>query len=250
MITPSFPEELINFDGEKLDFVFHQSASDSRTVIVLGHGVTGHKDRPFLVQIAEGLAAKGLNVLRFSWSGNGESEGEFSASNITKEVRDLDAIIGILISAGYRIAYAGHSMGGAVGVRRAAEDDRIEWLISLAGIVHTASFAQSAFGHLVPEEGLMFDKPGLILPAAYMADLNGLDTLIDEVDQIKVPWLLIHGTNDPVVPHQDSRDAYARATGDKTYVELPGIDHLFEPEAIPRVVKTAADWCLERFGRS
>ncbi|GAB5560790.1 MAG: alpha/beta hydrolase [Synoicihabitans sp.] len=247
MSLVTFPPALINFDGERLDFVFHAGAPNSRKIIVLGHGVTGHKDRPFLVEIAEGLAARGFNVVRCSWSGNGESEGEFSASNITKEVRDLDAIIGTLKTAGYRIAYAGHSMGGAVGVRRAAHDQRIEWLISLAGIVHTWSFAQSAFGHLTPGEGLMFDKPGLVLPQAYMDDLQAIGSLIDEVDQIKVPWLLIHGTNDPVVPQQDSRDAYARATGDKTYVELPGIDHLFAPNAIPKVVDTVADWCRDRF---
>jgi len=216
-------------------------------LLVLGHGVTGHKDRPFLIEMAAGWAAMGLNVLRFSWSGNGESEGDFAASNITKEVADLDAVLTQLTAAGFVIVYVGHSMGGAVGVTRAAQDSRIRLLVSLSGIVHPRSFAESAFGHLVAGEGLMFDKPGLVLPEAYMADLRGIDSVIDHIDRITMPWLLIHGTADNVVPIQDSRDAYARATGDKTFVALPGADHLFAPDAIPQVVETVGQWCLKRF---
>lgn len=247
MPAPLIPECLTNFDGEQLDFVYHPGNPDRRELLVLGHGVTGHKDRPFLIEMAEGWAAMGLNVLRFSWSGNGDSEGDFAESNITKEVRDLDAVLGTLVDAGFEITYVGHSMGGAVGVKRAAQDPRIRRLVSLSGIVHTRSFAENAFGHLTPGEGLMFDKPGLILPRAYMVDLRTIDSVIDEVDAIKVPWLLVHGTADNVVPIQDSHDAYARATGDKTFVELPGADHLFAPDAIPQVVKTVGEWCLERF---
>lgn len=249
MALPQIPETLLNFSGERLDFAFHAGAPDRGEVIVLGHGVTGHKDRPFLVEIAEGLAALGFNVLRHSWSGNGASEGVFSESNITKEVADLDAIIGTLVGAGFSIAYAGHSMGGAVGVRRAAHDERIRWLISLAGVVHTRSFAEAAFGHLRPGEGLMLDKPGMVLSAAYMADLCGIDSVIDDVAQVRVPWLLVHGTADPLVPIKHSHDAYARASGDVELVELPGADHLFAPDAIPRVVEAMGAWCRERFDR-
>ena len=247
MPVPLIPESLTNFDGEQLDFAYHPGNPDRRELLVMGHGVTGHKDRPFLVEMAEGWAAMGLNVLRFSWSGNGDSEGKFAESNITKEVRDLDAVLGTLVNAGFENTYVGHSMGGAVGVKRAAQDLRIRRLVSLSGIVHTRSFAENAFGHLTPGEGLMFDKPGLVLPAAYMADLRSIDSVIDEVDAIKVPWLLVHGTADNVVPIQDSRDAVERAKGDTTFVELPGADHLFAPDAIPQVVKTVGEWCLERF---
>lgn len=244
-VTP--PETLTNFAGERLDFAYHAGSPGRRELLVLGHGVTGHKDRPFLIEMAVGWAAMGLNVLRLSWSGNGDSEGQFAESNITKEVSDLDAVLATLVEAGFAIAYVGHSMGGAVGVKRAAQDPRIQWLVSLAGIVHTRSFAENAFGHLTPGEGLMFDKPGLVLPAAYMADLRGIGSVIDDVDRVTVPWLLLHGTADDIVPIQDSRDAVARATGDVMFVELPGIDHLFAPNAIPQVVKTVGDWCLDRF---
>ena len=56
---------------------------------MIGHGVTGHKDRPFLIALAEGLAAAGLAALRLSFSGNAGSEGRFVDATITKEVPDV-----------------------------------------------------------------------------------------------------------------------------------------------------------------
>lgn len=236
-----------NAAGEQLDYSFHPGAPGARNIVVIGHGVTGHKDRPFLVALAEGLSAAGIPALRHSWSGNGDSEGVFAESNITKEVADLGAILDALDACGYRVAYAGHSMGGAVGVKRAVRDPRVRWLISLAGIVHAAEFAEHAFGHLTPGEGLMFDKPGLVLPAAYMADLRTIGTVVDEAAQVSVPWLFVHGTADPLVPIHHSRDAFARAREPKQLVELPGADHIFEPDLTPTMVRTVTDWCLNQF---
>jgi len=236
-----------NAAGERLDYSFHPGAANARHVVVIGHGVTGHKDRPFLVALAEGLAAAGIPALRHSWSGNAGSEGAFAESNITKEVADLGSIIDALATQGYTMAYAGHSMGGAVGVRRAASDDRVRLLVSLAGIIHAREFAEATFGDLVPGESLMFDKPGLVLPAAYMADLRSIDTLVDDAARVKVPWLLVHGTADPLVPIHHSRDAFNRATAPKQFVELPGADHIFEPGMTGLMVRTVVDWFSARF---
>ena len=236
-----------NSNGERLDYAFHEGDRDSRHLVIIGHGVTGHKDRPFLVALAEGLAAAGVHALRHSWSGNGDSDGAFAESNITKEVADLGSLIDAVSEAGYTVTYAGHSMGGAVGVRRAARDQRIQFLISLAGIVHTREFAESAFGHLTPGEGLMFDKPDLILPPAYMDDLRGIGSVVNEAAEVTVPWLFVHGTDDDLVPIQHSRDAYARARSPKQFTELPGADHIFEPDLTDQMVNAVTTWCAARF---
>ena len=116
---------------KKLDYAFHCGNAASKHIIVLGHGVTGNKDRPFLVALARALEAEGFNVMRVSFAGNGDSEGRFEDATITKEVEDLGSVLDALD--GYAICYAGHSMGGAVGVLRASTDARIQHLISLAG---------------------------------------------------------------------------------------------------------------------
>src|SRR6185295_12644802 len=106
--------EIKNAQGERLDYCFHAAEKNSKSIVVIGHGVTGNKDRPFVVALAEGLAQAGISALRFSFSGNGASGGKFVDSTISKEAEDLGAVLGALN--GYTVCYAGHSMGGAVGV--------------------------------------------------------------------------------------------------------------------------------------
>ena len=201
--------EIKNRHGEQLDYTFHEGEKESKSIVVLGHGVTGNKDRPFVVALGEGLAAADIPALRFSFSGNGTSEGKFTDSTISKEVDDLGAVLDHLNE--YTVCYVGHSMGGAVGVLRASEDKRIQLLVSLAGMVHTKAFAQREFGDVTPDEGFMWDEPDCPLSQAYMDDLTQINTVVDLSPQITIPWLLVHGNEDDIVPIEDSHDILAKA---------------------------------------
>ncbi|MCC7264905.1 MAG: alpha/beta hydrolase [Candidatus Latescibacteria bacterium] len=235
-----------NPQGERLDYSFHPGRAGSDAVVVLGHGVTGNKDRPFVLALAEGLAAAGIPALRFSFAGNGASEGRFADATITKEVADLGAVLDAL--AGRRVAYVGHSMGGAVGVLRASTDLRIGLLVSLAGMVHTAAFAQREFGMVEPEKGFMWDDEACPLSQAYMDDLAAIGSVVDRAAAIRVPWLLVHGTEDDVVPLQDSRDICARANEPRELCEIPGAGHVFSGEATPVMVAKVVGWLSSRLG--
>jgi uncharacterized protein len=237
-------DRIVNAQGERLDFTLHPGAPGARQIVVIGHGVTGHKDRPFLIAIAEGLSRAGIPALRVSWSGNAGSEGRLADCTLSKEVADLGTVLDVL--ADYEVTYAGHSMGGAVGVLRASTDVRIRRLISLAGMVHVRAFAEHHFGALTPGRDLMWGKTGCVLSPAYMDDLRAIDTVVDRAAQISVPWLLVHGTADTLVPIQDSRDAFARAREPKELVVLEGCDHVWEPGFTPRMVETVVGWCLRR----
>ena len=209
--------ELRNRVGEKLDYTLTEHDNSPYTVVI-GHGVTGNKDRPFLVALAEGLNNAGITNLRFSFAGNGDSEGKFTDANISKEVEDLGAVLDALEDADRRsnkICYIGHSMGGAVGVLRTSQDERIRLLISLAGMVRTKKFAETEFGEEMPGQGFMWDEPTCPLSQAYMDDLFTIDTVEDLAVGIRVPWLLVHGTEDDVVLIDDSETIFEKANSPK-----------------------------------
>ena len=229
-----------NRHGEQLDYTFHEGEKGSKNIVVLGHGVTGNKDRPFVVALGEGLAAVGIPALRFSFSGNGTSEGNFTDSTISKEVEDLGAVLDHL--KGYTVCYVGHSMGGAVGVLRASEDDRIQLLVSLAGMVHTKAFAQREFGDVTPDEGFMWDEPDCPLSQAYMDDLTQINTVLNLSPQITAPWLLVHGDEDDVVPIEDSRDILAKANDQTQLIRLQSANHVFSDESTPVMVERVIAW--------
>lgn len=234
--------EIRNEHGERLDYTFHKG--EGNRIVVIGHGVTGNKDRPALVALAEGLAAAGISALRFSFSGNGESEGAFTDSIITKEVSDLGSIIDALKE--YNVCYVGHSMGGAVGVLRTITDKRIQVLVSLAGMVHTKAFAEREFGDVTPDAGFMWDEPDCPLSQAYMDDMTTIDSVAEQASKFDVPWLVVHGTEDDIVPIGDSHDILQHANERTDLLELPGVDHVFSGDATTVMVEKVVAWINQK----
>ncbi|MCC6234078.1 MAG: alpha/beta fold hydrolase [Verrucomicrobiales bacterium] len=242
----SIPSVLRNARGQRLDFAVHAGRADEARLMVLGHGVTGNKDRPLLVVLAEALAQAGITTLRLSFAGNGASEGAFADSTITSEVEDLGAVLDAL--PGWQVGYAGHSMGGAVGVLRAARDPRLRWLVSLAGMAHTAAFTQREFGTITPGAGLMWDKPECPLSQAYMDDLTRLHSVASAARAVRLPWLLVHGTEDDVVPIQDSRDLMVGAGPERKLIEIPGSDHVFSEAYASLMANAVVEWMATQRG--
>ena len=242
-MKPLIPAEIRNRHGERLEFVHHPGPPEGSSLVVLGHGVTGNMDRPLLVELAAALAQAGHHALRFSFSGNGGSEGRFETSTISKEVEDLGAVLDAL--PGWQLGYAGHSMGAAVGTLRASRDPRLRFLISLAGMAHTAAFALREFGNAVPGRDGMWDKPECPLSQAYLDDMTQLGNVLDAARQVPVPWLLVHGRADDVVPFQDSEDILAVAGGRKRLMEIPDADHVFSGHHARAMAGLVVEWLRE-----
>ena len=243
MTTPS---EIRNRQNEQIDTSFHPGTR-ADALVILGHGLTGNKDRPQLVALATGLATRGWPCLRISYSGNGKSGGRFEDSCITKEMADLQAVLGVVPN-DVKVAYAGHSMGGAVGALTAARDMRIFTLISLAGMTHTAAFVQREFADVVPGAGLMWDEEEHPLSEKFVDDLKSIESTLSAVETVTQPWLFIHGDADDLVPIQDSRDAYDAAICEKNLIEIAGAGHSFEEKDYPKIIDAVDEWLIIHFG--
>lgn len=237
--------DLHNQHAERLDARLHEGRPGRSDLVVLGHGVTGNLERPFAERIACACAARDLAALRFSFSGNGDSGGRFEDSCITKEVEDLGSLLAAFPER--RIAFVGHSMGGAVGVLRAAADERIRLLVSLAGMLHTGDFCERKFGSLTPGQDCMWEKPDCPLSQTFVDDMHAIGSVADQAAKVHVPWLLVHGDQDSVVPLQDSRDALERAGANAELRVIEGADHVFTPPALEPLATLVTDWLEQRF---
>lgn len=225
--------------GERIDYTFH-SGDKEGILVIIGHGLTGNKDRPLLKHTADFLSKNGYPCLRLSFSGNGESEGAYTASCISKQVDDLSAVLDQVCNS-KKIIYIGHSMGAAVGAMTAIKDDRISVLVSLAGMVETKAFCDTEFGdHQVGKDD-MWGEQGFPLSQIFVNDLHTIQSVLPHASLINRPWLLIHGDADDVVLTQDSSSLFEALKKPKKYVVINGANHSFS-EHLSEVTENIADW--------
>lgn len=238
--------EILNSSKESLDYEFHGDPTDTSLLVIIGHGLTGNKDRPWAIALANALEKAGINALRFSFSGNGKSDGKFENSTISKGMKDLKAIVDSAEEEGYhRICYAGHSMGAATGVLAAVKDERIELLISLSPMVHTKQFVEREFASLTPGEDCMWEDPKCSLSKAFVDDLNKIGNILSKTEKIEIPWLIVHGDADDVVPVDEGRELYRSAYEPKELSILPGVDHVYSGEGEALMIDAVVAWLKE-----
>lgn len=234
-----------NPQGEALDYSFAPGIKGARTLVVIGHGVTANKDREWALTLSQALMEAGFASLRFSFSGNGNSEGSFEESCPSKGAGDLRAILDAVHDCS--VIYVGHSMGAAVGVMVAAEDERLQGLVSLAGMVHTAEFSRRKFGEITPGKDCMWGKPECPLSQIFLDDMVQLKSLQDTATSIHIPWLLIHGDVDSVVPLEESVALEANHRGSRELITLRGADHIFSDAAAGQMAQHVVNWLQKNF---
>ncbi|MFF8403817.1 3-oxoadipate enol-lactonase [Streptomyces sp. NPDC015684] len=243
------------------------------TVKVLNHRADGAPSAPPLLlgpslgtslALWDGVAPElsaGHRVVRWDLPGHGGSAANLigpgaTVGDLAALVLDLADTLGI-----DRFAYAGVSLGGAVGLHLAVH--RPERLTSLAVLCSSAHFGGEApwreRAELVRREGLGwlvesadarwftagYSDPRLVRdhreadPEAYAACCDALAAfdLRDRLADIAVPTLAVAGREDPATPPAHLREI-ADAVPGATLVELPRASHL-APAQCPRAVLTA-----------
>ena len=120
-------------DGHKLAARLDAPSGPVRAYALFAHCFTCGKDVFAASRIAQGLAERGVAVLRFDFTGLGASEGEFANTNFSSNVADLVAAADFLrrAHAAPRILI-GHSLGGAAVLAAAGAIAEVKAVVTIA----------------------------------------------------------------------------------------------------------------------
>lgn len=202
----------------------------AQSYALFAHCFTCSKDLKAVRYISRQLADRGIAVLRFDFTGLGESEGDFADTNFTSNVDDLLAAADFLRRE-HRAPelLIGHSLGGAAvltAAQRIAESKAVVTIGAPSGTRHLRdSLAQ---GNPQLEEGeaevVLAGRP-FRLRRQLLEDL-GEDRVLDAVRQLRRALLIFHSPVDDVVDVDHARKIYQAAQHPKSFVSLDDADHL------------------------
>lgn len=222
--------------GARLAGVLHRPDGEARGSVLLAHCFTCSKDLHTMTRLSNGLADAGYAVLRFDFTGIGESGGDFSHKTVSHNVRDIVAAARALIERGYGpCALLGHSLGGAAALLAAS---RLKAVRSVAVIGAPAS--PGHVRHLLTdhEEAIRREGEAVVEIAGrpFPVSLGFLDDLerhneTGEVARLGRPLMVVHAVEDGTVPIAEGERIFAAAQHPKAFVSLPDTDHLLTSRA-------------------
>ncbi|MDP1618170.1 bifunctional alpha/beta hydrolase/OsmC family protein [Phenylobacterium sp.] len=224
-----------NAAGRRLSGVLETGVSPPRAYVVFAHCFTCDKRSHAAVRISRALADKGFGVLRFDFTGLGESEGDFGAG-LSSDVADVVSAVEAMNAAGHEVqVLVGHSFGGAAVLAAAGQCPTVR----AVAVVNAPASAEHVLRHIegaeasgeiegpVPVEiaGRKFE-----LGAGFIADLAEQDQT-QRIAHLKRALLILHAPRDEVVGIDNATEIFVAARHPKSFISLDDADHLLSATA-------------------
>ena len=197
---------------------------------LFAHCFTCSKDIPAARRIAGRLAAMGIAVLRFDFTGLGHSEGEFCNTTFTSNVHDLKAACAALKTRGMAPSLLiGHSLGGAA-VLRAARDRKIKGVVTLGAPFdpgHVTHNFADALDDIAEHGSAKVHLGGreIEIGQGFVEDVSA-EKLQDAIAGLRAALLVMHAPRDEIVSIDNAANIFTAAKHPKSFVTLDDADHL------------------------
>jgi putative redox protein len=249
-------EQLIHFNnnfGEKLAGTLHLPIRPSGYAVVFGHCFTCTRHTAIFRHICSELTEEGFMALRFDFSGNGQSEGNFAESTYSKQISEMETAAALLAEKGALwIGLAGHSLGAAIALLAAAQEQTVKAVCTLAGRLSGLNamhfLSQNQRRELKNTGEVKFSSRGRALQLSndFFADATKYN-LPEVVASLQIPLLIVHGDSDEIVPVKEAYQAKEMNPANTRLAVIPMADHMFSrPEHRQQISKLVVKWFREQ----
>jgi uncharacterized OsmC-like protein/alpha-beta hydrolase superfamily lysophospholipase len=225
-----------NAAGVNLAGLLDRPGGLPRATALFAHCFTCSKDIKAAHHISSALTAAGFAVLRFDFTGLGQSEGEFAASNFSANVADLVAAAEFLreqkLTADILI---GHSLGGAAVLAAAPQIDGVRAVATIAAPsrpAHVKRMFANAQQDIDVNGEAKVDLGGrpFTIRKQFIADLDR-QSLPESIGALRKPLMIFHAPLDAVVSIDNASELFQHAKHPKSFVSLDDADHLLSRNA-------------------
>jgi len=247
--------EFTNAAGQRLSARIDQPADRNPAACALfAHCFTCSKNIKAISNISRALTRQGIAVLRFDFTGLGESEGDFADTNFSSNVDDLVKAAEFMADQ-YRAPeiLIGHSLGGAAVLQAAGQIPSAVAVITIAAPADPGHVSR-ALGDskdIIEQRGeATVDLSGrpFKIKKQFLDDLASV-RMQDTIRNLKKALLILHSPIDEVVGIENAAKIFQTARHPKSFISLDDADHLLMNKRDSRYAGSIiATWAMRYLG--
>jgi len=240
-----------NNQGETLSARLELPADQKpHTYALFAHCFTCNKNLSAVRNIARTLNQNGIAILRFDFTGLGESEGDFSDTNFSSNIDDLISASNYLETTfDPPKLIIGHSLGGAAVIFAASQIESIE-AVATIGAPSDPEHVKHLFKNGIDdiqskgESTLSIGGREFTIKQQFLEDISS-KSMREKAKTLRKPLLIMHSPQDTTVGIDNASEIYAAAHHPKSFVSLDGADHLLSNKKDSVYVgNLIANWAL------
>lgn len=203
---------------------------------IFAHCFTCSKESKAAAFIARALAVRGFGVLRFDFTGLGESEGDFAETDFSSNVADLQAAAAWLEAQhGPPELLIGHSLGGAAVLAAASAIAACRAVVTIGAPfdpAHVARHFREQLERIAAEGQATVSLAGrpFTITQDFVDDLAA-QTPATRIGALACALLVMHAPDDRVVGVAQAKAIFEAARHSRSFISLDGADHLLTRKA-------------------
>ncbi len=250
------PSQRIEFEGaggEQLAARLDRPAGPARAFALFAHCFSCSKDLHAAHRLARRLVDHGIGVLRFDFTGLGQSEGDFANTNFSSNVADVIAAARWLgETEGGPQLLVGHSLGGAAVIVAAAHLPGVK-AVATIGAPADADHVLNAFSsdlERIEETGeasVSLGGRSFTIRRQFLEDVRGA-RVRDAAAALGRPLLVLHAPLDDSVGLDNATGLFTAARHPKSFVSLDTADHLLSSPGDARYAADVIAAWVSRYG--
>lgn len=222
--------EFPGHDGDRLAGLLELPDTAPRATALFAHCFTCGKDVIGASRISRALVARGYAVMRFDFTGLGNSDGDFANTNFSSNVQDLVAAANHLREHGQAPSLlVGHSLGGTAvlaAVRDIPECRAVATIGSPADARHVSAQFGADIEHIREHGEASVNLAGraFTIRKQFLDDIEKSST--EHLPRLGAALLVLHAPLDETVSIDEAGRLFGAARHPKSFVGLDGADHL------------------------
>ncbi len=244
--------EFQNDAGERLAGLLERPEGDIAAYGIFAHCFTCSKDIAAASRISRALAAHGIAVLRFDFTGLGHSEGEFANTNFSTNVADLlSAAKAVREQLGEPRLLIGHSLGGSAVLAVAGDIPEAKAVVTIgapSGPAHVARLLKDKQAEIEAEGEAEVSVAGrtFTIKRQFLRDIES-QRLAERIRTMRKALLIMHSPVDEIVGIDNASEIFLAARHPKSFISLDKADHLLTRRTDSEYVATTIGAWARRY---